>query len=59
MWNDVRQRSAEDIFEIITAVKIQAEVFWAVTPFSLVVEYHRFGIRCYLHLKGELHFPSP
>jgi hypothetical protein len=30
-------------FEVFTAVKIQAEVFWVVTPCSVAVGYQRFG----------------
>jgi len=31
-------------------VKIQVEVFWVVTPCSVVVGYQRFGEPCCLHL---------
>jgi hypothetical protein len=40
-------------FRVFTAVKIQAEIFWAVTPGTVVVEYQRFGGHCCLHLQGE------
>jgi hypothetical protein len=29
--------------QVFTAVKIQTEVFWVVTPCSVAVEYQRFG----------------
>jgi hypothetical protein len=32
------------------AVKIQVEVFWVVTPCSVVVGYRRFGGPCCIHL---------
>jgi len=35
-------------------VKIQVEVFWVVTPCSVVVGYQRFGEPCCLHLHGEV-----
>jgi hypothetical protein len=31
----------------------QVEVFWVVTPCSVVVGYQRFGVPCCLHLQGE------
>jgi len=30
-------------FQVVTALKIQVEVFWVVTPYSVVVGYQRFG----------------
>jgi len=36
------------------AVMFQVEVFWAVTPCSIVVGYQRFGGPCCLHLQGEV-----
>jgi hypothetical protein len=39
--------------EVLTAVKVQVEVFWVVTPYSVVVGYQRFEVSCYLHLQGE------
>jgi len=39
-------------FEVLTAVKIQVDVFWVVAPCSAVVEYQRF-------LGGALLPPSP
>jgi len=36
--------------EVLTAVKIQVEVFWVETPCSVVVGYRRFGVPCCLHL---------
>jgi len=32
----------------------QVEVFWDVTPYSVVVRYQRFGGPCCLHLQAEL-----
>jgi len=34
-------------------MKIQVEVFWIVTPCTLVVGYQRFGDPCCLHFHGE------
>jgi hypothetical protein len=31
----------------------QVDVFWVVTPSSVVVGYQRFGGPCCLHLQGE------
>jgi hypothetical protein len=39
--------------EVFTAVMIQVEVFWIVTPCS-VVAYQRIGSPCFLHLQGEM-----
>jgi hypothetical protein len=33
-------------FEVSAAVRIQVEVFWVVTPYSIVVGYQRFGGPC-------------
>jgi hypothetical protein len=38
-------------FETFTAVMFQVEVFWIVTPCSVVVGYRRFGGPCCLHLQ--------
>jgi len=38
-------------FEFFTAVKIQFEVLWVVTPCSVVVGYRRFGRPCCLHVQ--------
>jgi hypothetical protein len=40
-------------FKVFTAVKIQVEVFWVVTPCSVVVGRQRFETPCRLHLQGE------
>jgi hypothetical protein len=40
------------MFEVFTAVKIQIEVFWVVTPCSVVLGYRRFGGPYCLHLQG-------
>jgi len=32
----------------------QVEVFWVVTPCSVVVVYQRFGGPCCLHLQGDV-----
>jgi hypothetical protein len=42
-------------FEVLTAVIIQVEAFWIVTPCSVVVGYQRFGELCCLHLQTSLH----
>jgi hypothetical protein len=38
---------------VFTAEKIQVEVFWVMTPCSVVVGYRRFGGPRCLHLRGE------
>jgi hypothetical protein len=40
-------------FEVFTVEKIQVEVFWVVTPCSVVVGYQRFRVPCCLHLNPE------
>jgi hypothetical protein len=37
-------------FEVLTAVKIQVEVFWFVMPCIVVIGYQRFRSPCYVHL---------
>jgi hypothetical protein len=49
----VIQRKAASRFQVFTAVKIHVEVFWVVTPCSVVVGYERFGRPCCLCLQGE------
>jgi hypothetical protein len=39
-------------FEAFTAVMSRVEVFWVVTPCSVVVGYHRFRGPCCLHLRN-------
>jgi hypothetical protein len=41
-------------FEVFTAVKIQVQVFWVVTPCNDVVGYQRFRNPCCLHLQGMM-----
>jgi hypothetical protein len=41
-------------FKLITAVKIQVEVFRVVMPRGDVVGYQRFGGACCFHLQGEV-----
>jgi len=41
-------------FEVFTAVTFQTELFWIVTPCSVVVGYQRFRAPCCLQLKGEV-----
>jgi len=36
-----------ECFEAFTAVTFQVEVFWVVTPCSVVVGYQHFGGQCY------------
>jgi len=38
---------------VFAAVKIQVEVFWVVTPCSVVVGNQRFGCPCCLHLHPQ------
>jgi hypothetical protein len=40
-------------FEIFTAMKVQVEVFWVMTPCSVAVGCQRFGGTCCLHVHGE------
>jgi hypothetical protein len=40
-------------FEVFTVVKIQVEVFWAVTPCSVVARFRHFGCVFRLHLHPE------
>jgi hypothetical protein len=40
-------------FEAYTAVIIQIEVFWVVTPYSVLVEYQRFRDALHFTLKME------
>jgi hypothetical protein len=40
--------------EAFTVVKIQVEVFWAVTPCNVVVGYRCFRGPCSLHIQGEV-----
>jgi hypothetical protein len=41
-------------FEAFTAVMFQVEVYWVVTPCSVVAGYQRFGGPCCLHLQDEV-----
>jgi len=41
-------------FGTFTAVMFQVEVFWVVTPCSVVVGYQSFRGPCCLHLQGEV-----
>jgi len=45
-----------DAMFVPTAMKIQVEAFWIVTPCAVVVGYQSFGGLCYLHLQGQ-HVP--
>jgi hypothetical protein len=40
-------------FEVLTAVKIQVEIFWVMTLCSVVVEYECFRGPYCLYLQGE------
>jgi hypothetical protein len=55
MWKRSRSISiwCEARFEVFTAVKVQVEVFWVVTPYSVVIGYHRFRGQCCLHIHPE------
>jgi hypothetical protein len=46
-------------FEAFTEVKIQVQVFWVVTSFSVVVGYQRFGAPCCLHLHYATRHHNP
>jgi hypothetical protein len=35
-------------YEVFTAVKIQVEVVWVVTPCGVAAGYHYFGRPCYI-----------
>jgi hypothetical protein len=50
LYNDTIMYIKKVRFEVLTAVKIQAEFFWVVPLCSVVVE---FGGTCCLHLQGE------
>jgi len=39
-------------FETFTAMKIQVEVSWVVTPCSTGLGYQRFGAPCCFYLQG-------
>jgi len=39
-------------FEVLTAVKVQIEVFWVVMSYNVVVVYQCFRAPCCLHLHG-------
>jgi hypothetical protein len=41
-------------FQAFTAVMIEVEMPWVVTPCSAVVGYQRFRAPCCLHLQGEV-----
>jgi hypothetical protein len=38
-------------------MNIHFQIFWVVTPCSVVVRYHCFGGPCCLHLQGEVVTP--
>jgi hypothetical protein len=56
LQNQISQREAKKAvrFKFLTAVKIQVEVVWVVTPCKVVVGYQRFRGPCCLHLQGEV-----
>jgi hypothetical protein len=45
----------DERFEVFTAMKIQVQFFWVVTPCGVVVGYQRFRGPFCLYLKGEGH----
>jgi hypothetical protein len=53
MFLEIKRSMMLETFEFFTAMKIQIEVFWGVTPCSDAVGYRRFGEPCCLHLEGE------
>jgi hypothetical protein len=48
---DIDQKMSSDAF---MAVMLQVEVFWVVTPCSVVVGCQRFGGLCCFHLQVEV-----
>jgi len=58
MSNSMEQRSREADgrssakFEVFTAVKIEVEFFWVVTPCSVMVGYQHFGGPYCMHVLG-------
>jgi hypothetical protein len=53
-----RNRHTDGRFEAFTAVMFLVEVFWVVTPCSVVVGYQRFGGPSCLHLQGNDRTPT-
>jgi hypothetical protein len=51
VWCLIKQDTS---FETSAAVMFQVEVLWVVTPYSVVVGYHRFRCPFCLHLQGEV-----
>jgi hypothetical protein len=47
------KRNPNSSFEALAAVMFHVEVFWVVTPCSVVVRYQNFEGPSYLHLQGE------
>jgi len=47
LWLALLQKYHTD--EVFTAIKIQVEVYWVVTPCSVAVGYHRFEGPCCPH----------
>jgi hypothetical protein len=50
----LEKESEKSSFEVFTAVTFQGEVFWVVTPCSVVVVHQRFRGPCSLHLQGDV-----
>jgi len=48
-----QNRSEDESFETFTTVMFQVDVFWFMTPCSVVVGYQRLRGPWCLHLKGE------
>jgi len=49
LWKHVLRNAR---FQLFTAMKIQVEVFWVVTSYSVIVGYQRFKGPYCLHLQG-------
>jgi hypothetical protein len=52
LWTDLKQNFTQ-------LLMMQVEVFWVVTPYSVVVGYQRFRGPCCLHLQGEVKWWRP
>jgi hypothetical protein len=42
------------LFVLRNYILVEVEVFWVVTPCSVMVGHQRFGGLCWLHLYGEM-----
>jgi hypothetical protein len=44
------------VLRLFMAMMFQVELFWVVTPCSVVIGYQRFRGPCFLHLQGEVSY---